>query len=343
MENADLLVRINQNFSSFSKGQRLLANYIMENYDKAAFVTASRMGHTVGVSESTVVRFAYALGYDGYPELQRALQELIRNRLTAVQRIQLTSELDEDEILTNVLKSDIANLRATIDTADNATFNRVVDELFQAKKVYIVGMKSASPLAQFLGYYLGFVLDNVVTVNASFGDAYESMIRVGPEDLCVGISFPRYSSRTVEALSFAKSMGAKVVAITDGMFSPIAELADYVLLAHSDMASFADSLTAPLSLINAMIVAASMRRRDDVYDRLDQLENRMSCLLFKQAVELDQGVSVLADCVHLDEEYLRKKHAESVARVKKLNGHLQLEKMAKRAHEQRDGDDGWQD
>ena len=206
MENADLLVRINQNFSSFSKGQRLLANYIMENYDKAAFVTASRMGHTVGVSESTVVRFAYALGYDGYPELQRALQELIRNRLTAVQRIQLTSELDEDEILTNVLKSDIANLRATIDTADNATFNRVVDELFQAKKVYIVGMKSASPLAQFLGYYLGFVLDNVVTVNASFGDAYESMIRVGPEDLCVGISFPRYSSRTVEALSFAKSM-----------------------------------------------------------------------------------------------------------------------------------------
>ena len=273
MENADLLVRINQNFSSFSKGQRLLANYIMENYDKAAFVTASRMGHPVGVSESTVVRFAYALGYDGYPELQRALQELIRNRLTAVQRIQLTSELDEDEILTNVLKIDIANLRATIDTADNATFNRVVDELFQAKKVYIVGMKSASPLAQFLGYYLGFVLDNVVTVNASFGDAYESMIRVGPEDLCVGISFPRYSSRTVEALSFAKSMGAKVVAITDGMFSPIAELADYVLLAHSDMASFADSLTAPLSLINAMIVAASMRRRDDVYDRLDQLEN----------------------------------------------------------------------
>ena len=205
MENADLLVRINQNFSSFSKGQRLLANYIMENYDKAAFVTASRMGHTVGVSESTVVRFAYALGYDGYPELQRALQELIRNRLTAVQRIQLTSELDEDEILTNVLKSDIANLRATIDTADNATFNRVVDELFQAKKVYIVGMKSASPLAQFLGYYLGFVLDNVVTVNASFGDAYESMIRVGPEDLCVGISFPRYSSRTVEALPLPRA------------------------------------------------------------------------------------------------------------------------------------------
>lgn len=273
MENADLLVRINQNYNNFSKGQKLLANYIMENYDKAAFITASRMGHTVGVSESTVVRFAYALGYDGYPELQRSLQELIRNRLTAVQRIQLTSELEQDEVLTNVLKSDIANLRATIDTADNITFNKVVDALFAASKVYIVGMKSASPLAQFLGYYLGFVLDNVVTVNASFGDAYESMIRIGSEDLCVGISFPRYSTRTVEALSFAKSMGAQVVAITDGVFSPIAELADFVLMARSDMASFADSLTAPLSLINALIVAASIRRKDDVYERLDQLES----------------------------------------------------------------------
>ena len=272
MENADLLVRINQNYNSFSKGQKLLANYIMENYDKAAFITASRMGHTVGVSESTVVRFAYALGYDGYPELQRSLQELIRNRLTAVQRIRLTSDLEKDEILTNILKSDVANLRSTIDAADNATFNRVVDALFTAEKVYIVGMKSASLLAQFLGYYLGFVLDNVVVVNASFGDAYESMIRIGPKDICIGISFPRYSTRTVEALSFAKIMGAKVTAITDGMLSPIAELADFVLLAHSDMASFADSLTAPLSLINALIVAASLRRQDDVYERLDQLE-----------------------------------------------------------------------
>ena len=273
MENADLLIRINQHYASFSKGQKLLANYIMENYDKAAFITAARMGHTVGVSESTVVRFAYALGYDGYPELQRSLQELIRNRLTAVQRIQLTSELEPDEVLTNVLKSDIANLRATIDTADSATFNKVVDALFTVGKVYIVGMKSASPLAEFLGYYLGFVLDNVITVNPSFGDAYESMLRIGPGDLCLGISFPRYSTRTVETLAFAKSMGAKVAAITDGVFSPIAELADYVLMARSDMASFADSLTAPLSLINALIVAASLRRKDDVHERLDKLES----------------------------------------------------------------------
>lgn len=274
MENVDLLVRINQSYNDLSKGQKLLANYIMENYDKAAFITASRMGSTVGVSESTVVRFAYALGYDGYPELQRSLQELIRNRLTAVQRIQLTSEKDNDEVLTSVIRSDIANLRATIDTADNHIFNQVVDEMFSARKIYIVGMKSASPLAQFLGYYLGFVLDNVITVNATtFGDIYESMIRINREDLCIGISFPRYSSRTVDALAYAKSMGAKVAAITDGLFSPIAELADYVLLAHSDMASFADSLTAPLSLINALIVAASLRRKEDVFERLDKLEH----------------------------------------------------------------------
>lgn len=273
MENADLLVRINQHYSSFSKGQKLLANYIMENYDKAAFITASRMGQTVGVSESTVVRFAYALGYDGYPELQRSLQELIRNRLTAVQRIQLSSELEQNEVLASVLKSDIANLRATIDTADNATFNKVVDALFTANKVYIVGMKSASPLAQFLGYYLGFVLDNVIIVNPFYGDEYENMVRIGSGDLCLGISFPRYSTRTLEALSYAKNMGAKVAAITDGMFSPIADFADYVLIARSDMASFADSLTAPLSLINAIIVAASLRRKDDVNDRLDKLES----------------------------------------------------------------------
>lgn len=272
MENSDLLARINQHYGSFSKGQKQLANYIMENYDKAAFITAARMGCAVGVSESTVVRFAYALGYNGYPELQRSLQELIRIRLTAVQRIRLTSDLEQNEVLSNVLKSDIANLRATIEIADNTVFNKVVDALFSSSKVYIVGMKSASPLAQFLGYYLGFVLDNVVTVNTSFGDVYESMMRIGPGDLCIGISFPRYSTRTVEALSFVKSMGAQVVALTDSAGSPIADLADYVLLARSDMASFADSLTAPLSLINALIVAVSMRRKDDVYERLDQLE-----------------------------------------------------------------------
>ena len=269
MENVDLLTRINQHYNSFSKGQKLLANYIIDNYDRAAFITASKMGRTVGVSESTVVRFAYALGYDGYPALQRSLQEMIRNRLTTVQRIQLTSDLSQDEVLSTVLKSDISNIRSTIESVNTATFNTVIDHMLKARKIYVVGIKSAAPLAQFLGYYLNFILDDVCIVNST---VYETMLRISDKDMCIGISFPRYSSKAVEALSFARSKGAYVTAITDSMFSPIAELADSVLVARSDMASFADSLAAPLSLINALIVGAGLRRKDGVYERLDQLE-----------------------------------------------------------------------
>lgn len=273
MESTDLIARINANYSSFSKGQKLLANYIVDNYDRAAFITASRMGRTVGVSESTVVRFAYALGYDGYPELQRSLQEMIRNRLTAVQRIQLTSDMDQDEVLSTVLKSDIGNIRSTIESVDTAVFNTVIDNMLKARRVYLVGIKSAAPLAQFLGYYLNFILEDVVIVTSMQTDVYESMLRIGQQDMCIGISFPRYSSRTVDALKFAKDRGAAVVAITDSMFSPIAELADSVLIARSDMASFADSLVAPLSLINAIIVGAGLRRKNAVSECLNQLEN----------------------------------------------------------------------
>ncbi|HMM30322.1 MAG TPA: MurR/RpiR family transcriptional regulator [Clostridia bacterium] len=272
MEENDLLVKLNKNYKSFSKGQRLLASYIMENYDRAAFITASKMGRAVGVSESTVVRFAYALGYDGYPEMQKFLQDLIRNKLTSVQRIQLTSDMDQNDILRSVLKADIANIRSTIDSVDNSAFNAAVAAMFEAKRVYIIGIKSAAPLAQFLTYYLNFIMENVICVNASVNDALESMIRVDEGDVCIGISFPRYSTRTVEALTFGKSRGARVIAITDSVFSPIAELADYVLVAHSDMASFADSLTAPLSLINAIIVAASLKSKDKLYERFVQLE-----------------------------------------------------------------------
>lgn len=273
MEENDLLLKLNQTYKSLSKGQKQLANYIMENYDRAAFITASKMGRIVGVSESTVVRFAYALGYDGYPELQKSLQELIRNKLTSVQRIQLTSDLKQDDVLKSVLKADMANIRATIDSIDNAAFNASIEALLNAKKVYVVGVRSAAPLAQFLSYYLNFVLDNVITVNMIVSDAYESMVRISKDDVCVGISFPRYSRRTIEALSFAKGRGAKLIAITDSVFSPLAELADHALIARSDMASFADSLAAPLSLINAIIVAASLQRKDEVYERFSQLES----------------------------------------------------------------------
>ncbi len=271
-EESDLLVRLNHSFKSLSKGQKQIASFILENYDKAAFITASKMGRIVGVSESTVVRFAYTLGYDGYPELQKSLQELIRNKLTSVQRIKLTSDMNQNDVLKSVLKADMSNIRATIDSIDNATFNSVVDEFFTAERVFIMGIRSSSPLAQLLAYYLGFILDNVVLVNSSIGDVYESIIRIGEADVCVGISFPRYSTRTIDALRFAKSKGARIVALTDSSFSPIAELADYSLTAKSDMASFADSLVAPLSLINALIVACSLRRKEDVYARFNQLE-----------------------------------------------------------------------
>ncbi len=273
MEENDLLARLNHSFKSLSKGQKQIASFIMEHYDKAAFITASKMGRIVGVSESTVVRFAYALGYEGYPELQKSLQELIRNKLTSVQRIKLSSDMNRNDVLKSVLRADMANIRTTIDSIDTAAFNKVVDELFLAKKIYIIGIRSSSPLAQLLAHYLGMMLDDVMLVGSSIGDVYESLIRITAEDLCIGISFPRYSTRTIDALRFAKSKGARLVAVTDSTFSPIAEIADHALIAKSDMASFADSLVAPLSLINALIVACSLRRKDDVYARFSQLES----------------------------------------------------------------------
>lgn len=271
-EGSDLLVRLNKNYKTLSKGQKQLAAYITENYDRAAFITASKMGRIVGVSESTVVRFAYALGYDGYPELQKSLQELIRNKLTSVQRIQLTGDLQPNDVLRSVLKSDVSNIRATIDSIDNASFNAAINALLEAKKVYIVGLMSAAPLAQFLAYYLGFVMDNVVMVSGAMGNIYEDLFRISSEDVCIGISFPRYSNRTIDALDFARGKGATIIAITDSVSSPIAEKAEHALIARSDMAGFADSLVAPLSLINAIIVACSLRRRKQVSDTLSQLE-----------------------------------------------------------------------
>lgn len=271
-EGSDLLVRLNKNYKTLSKGQKQLAAYITENYDRAAFITASKMGRIVGVSESTVVRFAYALGYDGYPELQKSLQELIRNKLTSVQRIQLTGDLQPNDVLRSVLKSDVSNILATIDLIDNASFNAAINALLEAKKVYIVGLMSAAPLAQFLAYYLGFVMDNVVMVSGAMGNIYEDLFRISSEDVCIGISFPRYSNRTIDALDFARGKEATIIAITDSVSSPIAEKAEHALIARSDMAGFADSLVAPLSLINAIIVACSLRRREQVSNTLSQLE-----------------------------------------------------------------------
>lgn len=272
MEQNDLLLRLQNQFPSLSKGQKQIAAYIMENYDRAAFITASRMGRMVGVSESTVVRFAYTMGYDGYPALQRALQEMIRTKLTAMQRIQLTSDMDQADVLKTVLKADMQNIRATIDTVDNAVFQGVMDALLNTQRIYVVGMRSAFPIAQFLTYYLNFIISGVVTVNGALSDSCEQLARICESDVCIAISFPRYSTSTVDALQYAKERGATTVAITDSAASPLIPFADFALTARSDMASFADSLVAPLSVINAIIVSAGLARKDQLMEHFDRLE-----------------------------------------------------------------------
>jgi DNA-binding MurR/RpiR family transcriptional regulator len=257
-----------------SKGQRLIARYIIEHYDRAAFMTAARLGQSVGVSESTVVRFATELGFDGYPKLQRSLQELIRTRLTNVQRMALTGEqLGDGDLLEKVLSMDIDKIRRTMEEMSRPEFFAAVDAIMQAKTIYILGIRSSSSLASFLAFYFNHVFSDVrLITSASTSDVFEQIIRVNEDDIFIGISFPRYSKRTLLAMRFVKERNAKVIAITDSSASPIAELADYRLYARSDMASFVDSLVAPLSLMNALIVAVGVKNRDDVSKRYTELE-----------------------------------------------------------------------
>ncbi|NLO81568.1 MAG: MurR/RpiR family transcriptional regulator [Clostridiales bacterium] len=271
-DNQDLMSRINEKYKKMSKGQKLISEYIMNNYEKAAFMTASKLGEKVGVSESTVVRFANMLGYDGYPKLQKALQELIRNKLTTLQRIEMTSDLDESTLLKSVLKADMNNIRLTLEEVNKEAFDGVVESIFSARNIYILGLRSAAPLAQFMGYYLSFMFDNIRLVTSGINDILEQLVHVSPKDLLIGISFPRYARRTVEAMAFSKSKGAKTVAITDTILSPLTSYADYILLARSDMASFVDSLVAPLSLINALIVAVGLKKKPGVSSDFMELE-----------------------------------------------------------------------
>ena len=269
----ELLARINQTGRRLSKGQKRIAEYIVNHYDKAAFMTASKLGDKVQVSESTVVRFAIALGYDGYPALQKALQEMIRNRLTAVQRVEMTGDMSESAVLGTVFKADMQNIRQTIEDLDEANFSRTVDALCEAERVYVVGVRSSAPLAQFLGYYMNFIRDNVMVITSGISDVLEQVARVGEKDVVLGISFPRYSRRTIEAMNYAKGKGATVVSLTDTPLSPLGEASDFCLTARSDMASFVDSLVAPLSMINALIVAMSLRHREEVSEHFAQVES----------------------------------------------------------------------
>lgn len=268
----DLIARLNRSGSRLSKSHRRIAEYIAQHYDKAVYMTASRLGEEVGVSESTVVRLAVAMGYAGYPELQQSLQELVRHRLTATQRFEMTSDIDEGSVLSTVLKADMQNIRTTIEDIDKKAFEAAVHVISGARRIYILGLRSAAPLAEFTGYYLHYILDDVRVVAAGSTDVFESISRVEKDDVLLAISFPRYSSRTIEAMHFARIRGAQVIGITDGPMSPLHDSADICLSVRTDMASFVDSMAAPMSVINAMIVALGIKNREIVAERFKQLE-----------------------------------------------------------------------
>ena len=273
--NKNLLVLMEERMPEFSKGQKRIARYILDHYDKAAYMTASRLGSIVEVSESTVVRFAIEVGFDGYPEMQRALQELIRTRLTAVQRVDVTNSLiGEDDVLDKVLGSDADKIRRTLDEIDRKSFDEAVEKIVAARSIYIIGVRSSSTLAGVLNFNFRIILDNVKFVQTTSGsEMFEQIMSIGPEDVLIAISFPRYSKRIINAVEYATGAGADVISITDSRQSPIAAGADQLLLARSDMVSFVDSLVAPLSIINAIIVAVARKKPDDVRERLEKLEH----------------------------------------------------------------------
>ena len=270
----DILKYIEENNSGFSKSQTQIASFIKEHYDKAAYMTAAKLGHEVGVSESTVVRFVMELGFEGYPEFQRSLKELIRAKLTAVQRVEVTNNLiGEGDVLEKVLYSDIEKIKKTAADIDRDSFNAAVKNITSAKNIYIVGMRASSYLSGFLNYSLRMIFDNVRLIQTTSGsETFEQMMSIGEGDVLIAVSFPRYSKSVIRCVGYAKKAGADVIALTDSKSSPLAEKADQLLVAQSDMASFADSLVAPMSVINALIVAVSRESSDKLSERLHRLE-----------------------------------------------------------------------
>lgn len=270
----NILHIIENKMEEFSKGQRRIADYILDNYDKAAFMTASRLGSLAGVSESTVVRFAFELGYDGYPSMQKALQEMIRSRLTSTQRIQAAEDIfSGPDVLAAVIQSDIHKLRLMIGQAEQKEFDRVVDKIMNSRHVYILGVRSSSFVAGYLNFYLHMLTENVTLVQSNAaGEIFEQLLHIGPGDVMIAISFPRYSNVTINTAKFARDRGADIIAITDNELSPIYQMSDAALLAPCEMISFVDSMVAPLSLINALLVALSNRVEKDISAIFTELE-----------------------------------------------------------------------
>ena len=269
----DLTSRINECYGSLSKGQKILATYITDNYDKAVFLTAAKMGQVVGVSESTVVRFATHLGYKGYPEFQKALEEMVRNKLNSIQRMEVTyGRISQSHILETVLQSDQEKIKDTLEHIDEHAFELAVDTIIKAKHIYIVGIRSCAPLAAFMAFYFNLMFENVTLLQTNnSSELFEQMVRISKDDVIIGISFPRYSMRTLKAMEFANNRNAKVITLTDSVHSPMNLYSSCNLIARSDMASIVDSLVAPLSVINALIVALWMKKQGEVAKTLETL------------------------------------------------------------------------
>lgn len=301
----ELFVKLEDGYKKFSKGQKKLADFIRENYDKAAFLTAAKMGEEVGVSESTVVRFAMALGYEGYPEFQKALGELVRTKLNSIQRMEVTyGRISQGEILSTVLQSDIDKIKLTMNSIDHDAFELAVDTILNARKIYIVGIRSCAPLADFLAFYLNLICENVISVHTnSSSEIFEQLIRIGGEDVIIGISFPRYSMRALKALEFACNRKAKVITLTDSIHSPMTLYSSCNLIARSDMASIVDSLVAPLSVVNALVVALCMKKQNEVITMLETLEGIWDEYQVYSKDELNMiGDKVELSDISLDEE-----------------------------------------
>lgn len=270
----DIITRINEHYGKMSKGQKAISAFIYDHYDQAVFMTAAKLGETVGVSESTVVRYAMFIGYNGYPEFQRDLEDWVQNKINSVQKIGAKyGKSTQSEILTSVLEADMEKIKDTIHNLDPVAFETAVDIILEAKNVYVMGVRSCEPLADFLHFYLNMIRGNVILLKTtSVSETFEQMIRIDEQDAMVGISFPRYSMRTLKAMEFANDRNAKVIAVTDAVHSPMNLYSSCNLLARSDMVSIVDSLVAPLSLINALVVAMCLKRPEEVKTNLKNLE-----------------------------------------------------------------------
>ncbi len=272
---SDLLLRIESEMAKMSKGQKSIAEFILNNYDRATFMTAASLGEKVGVSESTVVRFATHLGFSGYPKLQKALQDIVKNKLTTLQRVDITNEMFKDsDILESVMNLDIAKIRMTLDNIDREEFNKAVDAISSASNIYVLGTRSSFALSQFLTFYLNYMFKQVRNVNSnSSSGIFDQIFKISKNDVFIAIGFPRYSMTTIKATRFAKDKNATTIAITDRNDSPLGECADISLIARSDVVSFLDTLVAPLSLINSLIVALAVKNKDDIPGTFNELEN----------------------------------------------------------------------